>query len=259
MRMNDVEVPLSDPIFTYRFCNLSLDEIVELTAHAPEKGQGLRLVVTANLDHVVLLRKNQGLARAYANAWLRTIDGMPVFLYSKLSRRGTRSRVTGADLFPRLLERLQIGRHRPFFVVPSEAVAQGLRDWASSRGFAPDSYGVAVPKFGFERDPAYGAELVAAIRAVGTTHLFFGVGCPKSEIWMDEHASALGDLYGFAVGAAISFFTGHARRAPPVVSAIGFEWLWRVVQEPTRLGRRYFVNSWPFALAIAEDLRRNRK
>jgi N-acetylglucosaminyldiphosphoundecaprenol N-acetyl-beta-D-mannosaminyltransferase len=257
--MSDIDLPLSKPVFRYRFCNLGIDQVAALAARPPEAGQGLRLVVTTNLDHVVLLRKNDRLARAYANAWLRTIDGAPVFVYSKLSRRGTRVRVTGADLFPRLLEAFSPHQHRPFFVVPDEQVAQGLRDWARESGFRPQSIGIAVPPFGFENDRHYSADLVAQIRALKATHLFFGVGCPKSEIWMNEHRSQLGDLYGFAVGAALSFFTGHARRAPKIIREAGFEWLWRVMQEPARLSRRYFVNSWPFALAVAEDLKRSRR
>ncbi len=131
----------------------------------------------------------------------------------------------------------------------------GLRDWARSRGFGDDACGIEVPPFGFEEDERYGEELAARIRANRTTQLFFGVGCPKSEIWIVEHGDRLGDCYAFAVGAALGFFVGTQRRAPSALRRLGLEWLWRVYQEPRRLARRYFVDSWRFVGALFDDLR----
>lgn len=243
-----------DTMFGMRFSPLSFDQMVERMAMAPEPGQGAVALFTANLDHIVQLRRTAALREAYRFARFRSVDGAPLMVYARLRKVAIPGRVTGADLMPALLERMTPGTHRMFFLCSSEENAERLRVWAMGKGFAEDAVHTVVPPFGFERDQAYSDELAAAIRKAGATHLFFGVGCPKSEIWLHRHADQLGDLYAFAVGAALAFFTGLESRAPIWMRKTGLEWTWRVAQEPRRLAKRYFVDSWSFLAAIYDDL-----
>lgn len=218
------------------------------------KGDGTRLVVTANLDHLSNLARNERFREAYANVWTATADGMPVFLYTWLRGAGTPERITGADLFADLMTKMSPGAGVPFFVVGTLEAGRLLRQRLVARGFAPDSIGFACPPFGFELDSYASAHLAAQIRAHGTTHLFFGLGAPKSEVWIHEHRHALGDLYALAVGASLDFYVGLRTRAPVWMQEVGLEWAWRVIQEPRRLFRRYFIESWFAFSTIATDL-----
>lgn len=242
------------PIFGIRFDSVSLEALAETIGDGPVPGQKTRSIVTANVDHIVLLRENAALREAYRNSWRRTIDGTPVWLYARLRQERVPDRVTGADLFPQVLSRLAPSRHRLFFVVATNEIAQRMQAWLQNAGFAAGQVGFDVPPFGFEKDVGYGKDLSARIRANGTTHLFFGVGCPRSEIWIDHHRDALGDVYALAVGAAIGFFAGTQRRAPKLFRRCGMEWSWRLFTEPRRLGPRYIVRSWAFLGAIRSDM-----
>ncbi|MES3046698.1 WecB/TagA/CpsF family glycosyltransferase [Sphingomonas faeni] len=242
------------PVFGVRFDDVALQPLANTIADGPTPGQGTRLVVTANVDHIVLLRDHAGLQAAYRNSWRRTIDGTPVWLYTRFRHGAAPERVTGADLFPEVLTRLVPGRHRPFFVVANADIANRMAAWTGHAGFAPDTVGFEVPPFGFERDADHGRALAARIRANGTTHLFFGVGCPRSEVWIDRHRDELGDVYALAVGAAVGFHVGVQWRAPRAMRRYGMEWLWRLLSEPRRLGPRYMVRSWAFLTAIRSDL-----
>lgn len=249
--------PLSEtrPLFRYRFSTEELEVLAARIATSPEPGQGVRSVVTANLDHVVQLRSNPRLRAAYQHAWRRTIDGTPVLIYARMRNDGHASRVTGADLLPEILRRLDPAAHRLFFIVADEPTAAGLCRWALSAGFAAEAVVTEVPPFGFERDPTFSQALCERIHGHRTSHLVFGVGCPKSEVWIDEHRDALGDCYALAVGQAANFFAGTQQRAPRVMRTIGMEWIWRVGQEPQRLAHRYFIASWSFIAALIEDVR----
>lgn len=246
---------LSRPLFGVTFNRDSLETLATALARTPTPGQGVRLLVTANTDHIVLLTENAGLRNSYKRAWRRTVDGMPVWLYGKLRAKQMPDRVTGADLFPVVLRELEPFSHRPFFVAATYDIARHLLDWADRAGFPSGAADIEVPPFGFELDEAYGAALAARIRGRKTTHLFFGVGCPRSEVWIDQYRQHLGDVYAMAVGAALGFFTGTQRRAPSLIGRIGFEWLWRMLQEPRRLGPRYLGRGWKFFGAIISDLR----
>lgn len=218
-------------------------------------GGGARIVCTANLDHIVQLRRSAPLRAAYRGAWCVTVDGAPVFAYVRLKREPVPERVTGSDLVKDLVTRLKPDSHRCFFVASCDATADGIRTLLVARGFPEANLAFVVPPFGFERDPARSADLSAAIRAHRATHVFFGVGAPKSEIWTDRHRADLGDCYVFNAGAALDFACGVRRRAPSWMRRTGLEWTWRFAQEPNRLFKRYFVDSWSFFSAIYADLR----
>lgn len=243
-------------VFGIEFTRLGTAEIAtRIASETPSAGEPLRLLVTANLDHIVALTTNAEFREAYDTAWLATIDGAPVFLYARWRGVEIKERVTGADLFPQILERLVPGRHRPFVVCSQQDTASALGRQFTALGFVDAA--AVVPPRGFETDPAYSAMLIAAIRAHATTHLFFGVGAPKSEIWMHRHRQELRKCYGFAFGAGLDFHAGTKRRAPQFMRRLGLEWVWRVASEPRRLARRYFINSWTFLRAIQLDLLRD--
>jgi len=141
-----------------------------------------------------------------------------------------------------------------FFLCGSMTTATKIRIRLIGRGFPSEHLDFEAPPFGFERNVDYSKELARRIRVHGTTHLILGVGAPKSEIWAHRYRNELGDCYVLAVGAALDMFVGERWRAPPWVRRIGLEWFWRFAQEPRRLFRRYFVDSWGFIWAVWKDL-----
>ena len=212
------------------------------------------MVVTANLDHIVRLSVDRQFRSAYEWASVATIDGWPVLLYTRLRRWTRASRVTGSDLFVDLMLSLDPREDRLFVVATNDQVVERLGRWAQQRKFALDAVAFAVPDFGFECRDVESNTLAARIRRHGTTHLIMGVGAPKSETWCYEHRNALGDCHILCVGAGVEFFTGLKRRAPTLVRSVGLECVWRLVQEPNRLFRRYVVDSWGFFRAVWLDL-----
>ncbi len=245
-------------VFGVEFTECGMLQIAEaVTDRAPVPGSGLWLLVTMNLDHAVNLRRNVRFRQAYQNADLVTADGFPVYLYARWRGARLAGRVTGADLFPLIMERLKPELHRPFLAASNEQTREMLEERLCHLGFRPDQFAVIVPPLGFEKDPDATEALLRQIETLRPTHIFMGIGAPKSEIWFDRHRDRMGDAFGFAFGAGLNFFAGTARRAPKVVREAGLEWLWRFGNEPHRLFRRYFVNSWAFFAVIADDLRSN--
>lgn len=242
-------------VFGINFSALDQPALVRrLTDEPPPAGSGMAMVVTANMDHVVNLLRNERFRRAYGTARLATADGAPVALYARLRGAGLPGRVAGPDLFAALMPALSPGRHRPFFVVSREATGEKLAEWLVQRGFSRGAIGTVCPPFGFEKDADRSAELAWAIKAHGTTHLFMGVGSPKSEVWLDDWSHALGDCYGLGIGAGLDYFVGTEERAPSWMREHGLEWFWRWAKEPRRLTRRYATDAALFPLAILRDL-----
>lgn len=167
-------------------------------------------------------------------------------------------RLTGSGLVRDLFPLLDSRRHRIFVIAANEELAQRCATYFEARGFEPAQYRIDVPAFGFERDVGTAEALARAVGSFGATHLLIGVGAPKSEIWASRNRALLGPCYVLCIGAGLEFFFGLRSRGPVWIRHAGFEWLWRFGQEPGRLFRRYFIDSWRFLACILHDLRGQR-
>ncbi len=78
------------------------------------------------------------------------------------------------------------------------------------------------------------------IRRSGARIVLVGLGCPRQEVWVYEYAELL-SIPALAVGAAFDFHAGLLSEAPVILQKYGLEWVYRLVQEPARLWRRYVL------------------
>lgn len=250
--------PVHDP-FGLKFAGQTEGELArDLAMLDIPAGEPPRLLVTTNLAHVVDLSRNAAFRAAYRSAWRVTADGMPVALYAKLRGVQIPERLTGSGVFAALMPLLDPARHRPFFLAPTSEVGMMCAQWLINRGFAPEAVAVEVPERGFDVDEQRSNDLADRIRTHRTTHLVMGIGAPKSEIWAHRYSHRLAGCYVLCVGAGLEFFVGLRSRGPVWARSVGLEWLWRFAQEPRRLFRRYFVDSWRFLACVARDLRGRR-
>ena len=226
----------------------------DVTAAILEPPDRVRLVVTPNVDHVARLRRSGAFRDAYRAADMVLCDGFPVALYAWLHARVTH-RVTGCDVVRALMDRKRVFPRagRLFFAVDSEATAAAVRGWAWATGLG-DRVATAVPPPGFAARATDREVLADAIRAHRTTLLVMGVGAPQSEVFVDRMRASLPPAWAICVGQAVKAELGLVRRAPSLARSVGLEWLWRVIQEPNRLGRRYALGALDFALAVTEDI-----
>ena len=115
-----------------------------------------------------------------------------------------------------------------------------------------------APPFGSLSDLA-AAEYAKEINRSNIQILFVGLGCPKQEWWMYRNRQLV-EPFMVGVGAAFDFVAGTKRPSPPWVHRNGLEWLYRFLQEPRRLWRRYVIDA-PFFLwlVVEQKLTRGRQ
>lgn len=95
-------------------------------------------------------------------------------------------------------------------------------------------------------------QIVEQIRQSGAAMVFAGLGCPRQEVWVYEYSQDL-PMPVMAVGAAFDFHAGRISQAPAFMQRWGLEWFYRLMQEPTRLWRRYvFLNPLYISLFILQ-------
>lgn len=217
-----------------------------------DAGAGVALVVTPNIDHIAIIRRSAAMARAYRNAARIVCDGWPVQFYARICGQRLQ-RVTGCEITALLMRMAPYPTwQRLFFVVDTEATAAAVRAWADRNGMTA-ACATAIPPFGFEHDMHFCSTLAQSITSHGTTVLIMAVGAPRSEVFVDTHREILPACWAFCVGQAVKIELGMVKRASPAWRNAGMEWLWRMLQEPSRLTRRYITASIGFGIAVLED------
>ncbi|GAB4414320.1 MAG: WecB/TagA/CpsF family glycosyltransferase [Bacteroidia bacterium] len=209
------------------------------------------IVFTPNVDHLMRLQRDRAFYETYAQADYRLCDSRIVQGVSAFATgQQIVEQIAGSDFFPAFVQHIAL--YEPAMTVfllggSTPGVAQAARDRldaAAGRRVVADAY---APPRGFEHDDAETARIVERICASGATVLAVGVGSPKQEHWIVRHRDSLpGVQLFFGVGATIDFIAGHQRRAPRWMTRAGLEWLFRLVQEPRRLFRRYLIEDLPF-------------
>jgi N-acetylglucosaminyldiphosphoundecaprenol N-acetyl-beta-D-mannosaminyltransferase len=216
-------------------------------------------VVPVNLYHLVKLRSDDGSLRsAFADAAFVVPDGRPLLWMARL--RGIKLHlITGSDFLVPMCQAAAREKRSIFFFGTTFDVltecARRLR--ASIDGL--EIRGVYSPPFGFEKDPSECQLAEDAINGAAPDIVFVALGVPKQEIWARKNAAKL-KIQVICVGASIDFLAGKQRRAPLVVRRMGFEWLWRALSEPRRLGTRYAsMLCWLPVLVISDLMSARRR
>lgn len=220
----------------------AVDQIVRA---AIEKNRGV--VVTPNVDHIVMLHEDMEMKRIYDNALFRYADGMPIVWLSRiLKNKRLPERVTGADLLIAICEKAAKTDLNIYFLGGNPGIAEKASLILQKRFKGLKISGVYCPPYGFENSPAETEYIVTDINLRKIDILFIGVGAPKQEKWAARHIDRLNVGPILCVGAAFDFAAGIINRAPLWMQRSGFEWVWRLASEPRRMWRRYLVRDSRF-------------
>ena len=212
-----------------------------------------RAVYLCNVHSVVTARHDVTFAKVLSEADIALPDGAPVAWMQRIKGANTQMRISGPDLMwsycavaarrgesiyllgstPSTLEALQ---HRLLAAFP---------DLIISGSFSPPFRPLSE-----EED----ADIIGAINSSGAGTVWVSLGCPKQERWIHAHRGRINAVM-LGVGAAFDFHAGTCKHAPEWMRDNGLEWLYRLIQEPRRLWKRYFVTNTLFILyALPEAL-----
>jgi N-acetylglucosaminyldiphosphoundecaprenol N-acetyl-beta-D-mannosaminyltransferase len=179
-------------------------------------------------------------------------DGAPVATVMRL-QDGSARRVTSTDGFLRLCDGSGATGLKHYFVGgSSEGVKRALVEELHRRFPEIEIAGFEVPPFRPYTDKEV-QDLAASITDSGADVVWIGIGAPKQEV-LAHRLRRLGAAPMIAcIGATFDFVAGAKTRAPAWMRALGLEWLFRLIQEPRRLWRRYLIGNARFVGAVAAD------
>ena len=237
------------------FHALTEADAVEVVLGSLTRGVG-GWVVTPNTDILRQTSHDGELRLLVKAADLILPDGMPVVWASQLMGAPL-SRAAGSTLVPLLAEALAGCGRRLFLLGAEPGVAAAAARALGRRHPALQVCGILSPTHGFEYDQSAVQAILAEVGAARPDVVLVALPFPKQERLIQELRPLLPQTWFLGIGAGLDFIAGRRRRAPRWAQRAGLEWLWRLVQEPRRLGARYLLHDVPFALRLlAHGLRR---
>jgi N-acetylglucosaminyldiphosphoundecaprenol N-acetyl-beta-D-mannosaminyltransferase len=178
------------------------------------------------------------------------VDGMGILLGARLLGIRVPERVAGVDLMERTLALCAKEGFRPYLLGARPEVLAVARENLQRRF---PNLQLAGSRHGyFSR--AEEAQVVHDIRSAKPDCLFVGMPTPRKERFMASYSRSLGVPFVMGVGGGIDILAGHVQRAPATWQRFGFEWLYRIVQEPRRMWWRYVSTNTVYAGILTRAL-----
>jgi len=214
--------------------------------------QESRTVCVANVHMLMEAHWNPDFANVLKNSDMVTPDGMP--LVWMMRRMGSRyqDRVAGMDIFVETCQHAQTHNISVFFVGSQTEILAKMRTRLEQE--FPQLKVAGMEPLPFR--PLTETEdevLIKKINSSGAGVVWVSLGCPKQEKWMAQHKGKIRAVM-IGVGGVFPVYAGIQKRAPRIVRDLGLEWLYRWVQEPRRLWRRYATTIPAFMWLAAKQL-----
>jgi N-acetylglucosaminyldiphosphoundecaprenol N-acetyl-beta-D-mannosaminyltransferase len=214
-------------------------------------------VTTVNVDFVRLAQENLEFRAVINRSDLAIADGMPLVWASSWLGDKLPERVTGVDLVERCCAMAAERGYGVFLLGGEDGVAAAAGEILTQKYPGLRVAGAYSPPVGPFSDEE-NRKMVTMIQEAQPHFLFVAFGAPKQDLWIAQHQHEIRVPVAMGVGGVFNFLTGRVKRAPLWMQRRGLEWFYRVICEPRRLWRRYFINDLPIVAKLVGEAFRMR-
>lgn len=224
--------------------NIAVTNMAETVAYIEEHIEELsgKYICVSNVHTTVTGYEDKEYQEIQNHAAVALPDGKPLSLYSKKHGFPEAERVTGPDLMGELFARKNGLRH--YFYGGREETIKVLSEKLPAEYKDLIVAGMVSPPFRPLTQEEDG-EAVQKMNDAKADIIWVGLGAPKQERWMYEHEGRVSGVM-IGVGAGFDYYAGTIKRAPMWMQKMSLEWLYRLLQDPKRLFKRYFVTNFKF-------------
>ena len=235
-----------------------IDSIMDYQQN-PDYLTKIPFVITPNADQVVKLDQvqHQALKEKLREALFILPDGYPIIWFSRLVRKPLKARLTGSDLFPIIWHRVKQSQQKILVIVSNESLGLKLKqDYDNSDFYAPPFFDLNSLMF-----DKVCQSIIDKIKDFKPQYVIIGISFPKQEwLGLAIHTAlkkqAIPSPLFLCLGASAEFYIGIKKRAPLFLQKIGLEWLYRLLQEPRRMWRRYILGAIFLLVLYVKELKK---
>lgn len=226
----------------------NMQEILNLILEQLEELKG-EYVCFSNVHTTVMAYEDKEYRRVQNAAYVALPDGSPLSYVQRMRGHKEARRVAGPDFMAEMWKATQNKNVKHYFYGSTQDTIDSLKECLDKKYPGLQVVGMESPPFrplSREEDE----EVIARINASGADVVWVGLGAPKQEKWMYEHKGKIHALM-FGVGAGFDFHAGIAKRAPMWMQTHYLEWLYRLLQDPRRLWKRYVTTNLRFVYLLS--------
>jgi len=236
-------------ILNTRIDNYSMTESLELIDKHISTQQSLHHVVV-NAGKIVAMQDDAQLMQSVNEADLINADGQAVVWASKILGKPLKERVAGIDLMANLVELAHKKEYKIFFLGAKEEVVKKVVQTYTAQYTENIIAGYKNGYFSTEDEKDIANEIAAS----GAQILFVAISSPTKENFLYTHKETLSKVFFvMGVGGSFDVVAGLVKRAPKWMQNLGLEWLYRLLQEPQRMWKRYLLGNTKFVLLVIKE------
>ena len=243
------------PILNTYVNALTMDETVAYVKQVIARRTPPVQHVVINALKVNLMEKDPELREIVNSCPLINADGASILWAAKKLGVPVKQRVTGIDLFMRLVREAAENGYKIYLFGAKPEVVAKVRTIFTEQYPTLQIVGVRDGYF----KPEDEAQIVADMAASGADMMFVAFSSPKKEYWVHKYLDQLNIPFVMGVGGSFDVVAGVTKRAPEIWQKLGLEWLYRFIQEPRRLFKRYIVGNMTFIRHVQRAARSGKK
>jgi len=234
--------------------NVTLDDAVNTVVTNARTGKKSRMAFV-NADCLNMAYKDELYTNTLRHKTLVFADGIGIQIGAKILGVVLNGNVNGTDMLPRICDDC-IENDLSIFLLGGQP---GVADEAAANLTANHpGLKIAGTHHGYF-DKSNPGDVIDAVNSSGAQIVLIAFGAPLQDIWIEEYADQLNASVLMGVGGLLDFHTTRISRSPKWVQDIGFEWVWRLKQEPMRLWRRYLIGNPLFLYRVRKQARVDNK
>ncbi|MEK7085429.1 MAG: WecB/TagA/CpsF family glycosyltransferase [Patescibacteria group bacterium] len=222
-------------ILGVRFDKVTLEEAANKALEfAKDKEQ--HYICTPNPEIVLEAQKNEEFSKILNGSAMNIPDGIGIIWAAKYLKKGSLQRVTGVDLMEKICEKAAKKNLKIFLLGAEEGIAEKVKTILENKYAGLKITGV------YSGSPEEKEKnlIIKKINDSGAEILFVAFGAPKQEIWISKNLKNLNNVkLSMGVGGSFDFIACVRKRAPKWMQKIGLEWVYRLIQQPSRSKRIY--------------------
>ena len=227
---------------------LNVKETIDLVEQYVKTKTPLHLM-GVNADKINEVNQNELMKEIVNKCGIINADGASVVLASKYLKKELPERVAGIDLMQDLVKLSESKGYSIYLLGAKQEVVEKTKEVLQERHPKLNIVGI---KNGYFKDDEWG-DISNELKKSKPDFVFVGITSPKKEYLIEFLQNDGNDSVFMGVGGSFDVISGNIPRAPKWMQKCNLEWLFRVMQEPKRLFKRYFVGNGKFIKAVIKE------
>ncbi len=226
-------------IFDIHFDNLKMKEILSLIQSSIETNIKRRIYFV-NADCLNKTFENKEYKDVLKNADIILPDGSGINMACNILKKPLIENLNGTDMLPLICNISSSNNYRIFLLGAKEGVANKMKEELEEKY---PNIKIVGTHHGFLENNGSELEVLEKINALKTDILFVAMGAPSQELFIEKYKDIINAKITLGVGGLFDFYSTNIKRAPLYIRELGFEWIYRMIQEPKRMWRRYILGN----------------